>query len=577
MVVGEAQIAPLVRAQLEEILGNPTERARLLGSSMFGAEQADQLEKHEAQLQGLLADESLAHILTGPTWLSGASVVNGTITAPKISVNTLEAVQTSTGTLNVTGNITAAASFPATGARIVLNASALVGYNATPAEVFKLNVDGSGFIGIGGTQMSWNTAGVLTMPAAAIGSLTIADVGSGNFGGTYQSSASGARIAISSSGLLGYNSGGTNTFDLSASDGSLTMTGVFALRNATSGARVEISNVGLRGFNSGGTQTFGISSSDGSGFVGTGSTLTWNSSGTVSINGSVIVNGSVTANKLTVSNLAAISADLGTITAGTINASVITVTNLSFANIQQAGALGADQTLGTNDITVNSTGRINFGSGDYLANDLLHFEVGSGDGAKIEMRNGSGLIASMRGSSSATTADINLRAQNSGNTEYAVVRASYSGGSPAARMVVVDTAESSLSLTAGVQTTVLDGDIALLMWEVSSVHWAQFAGRIYPGSGATQQSNAYIAYNTTGDDKLQLVNGSYTAYLDAASRFVAPANIFPGNQENRYFGDNGTHLGFSGLTLEGTAGALVGYYTFVINGTARKIPYYATS
>ncbi|MEY4761913.1 MAG: hypothetical protein RLZZ200_1769, partial [Pseudomonadota bacterium] len=79
------------------------------GGVPFTPERADLLDSLDAQVNSMLQDRSLGRILNGPLWLSGASVVDGTINADKLVVNTLESITTNTGTLNVTGNITAAA------------------------------------------------------------------------------------------------------------------------------------------------------------------------------------------------------------------------------------------------------------------------------------------------------------------------------------------------------------------------------------------------------------------------------------------------------------------------------------
>ena len=416
-----SELAELVREQVEDVL-------RSRGGLPFLPEDQERLEKLDAQLQGMLQDRSLGRIMGGPLWLSGASVLNGTVTAEKLVVNTLEAITTNTGTLNVTGSFTAAASYPAlTGARVVISSAGVKGYNASDAQTFNLLVDGSGFIGIGTSKVSWNTSGVVTVPAAAISSLTIADVGSGTFNNNFDAGTGRVRagtalqrVEIKSAGLAAYNTGGTQTFLLSASDGSLTHTGVHTIRNAASGARVELSNVGLRGYNSSGIQTFGLSTSDGSGFLGvSGGGFSWNSSGTVVINGSLLVGSSVTADKLTVSSLSAISANLGTITAGTITGGTISAgtitTGTLAANRISGGTLGGSFNLGGANVTVNSTGVITNSDGDtWGPNGITLVSAGSfGDAIKWRV---SGVD---RGSIYATSTPSIVMATNGGGVVYA--------------------------------------------------------------------------------------------------------------------------------------------------------------
>ena len=117
----QEELSELVQQQVEDVL-----RAR--GSAPFTLDDSDRLERLDAQMNSMMQDRSKGRILNGPLWLSGASVVNGTVTADKLVVNTLEAVTANTGNLNVTGNITVAAAYPAlTGARIRINATEIAG------------------------------------------------------------------------------------------------------------------------------------------------------------------------------------------------------------------------------------------------------------------------------------------------------------------------------------------------------------------------------------------------------------------------------------------------------------------
>lgn len=366
MTVDTAELNTLVRQQISAILGDPIARSALIGTSAFGPEQQDQLEKHESQIQSLLADSSIGRALNGPLWLSGASVVNGTITADKISVNTLEAVTTNTGTLNVTGTITAATAYPATGARVEINSTGLVGYSGAVTTTFKLNTDGSGEIGTGANKITWNTGGAVAIPAALITLLTIASVTSGNFGGTYASGSSNPKFQLSSTSLVAFDASGNETFKILASTGAVTATGSFTVQSATSGARVVLSNAGgIEGYNSGSTRTFFVNAASGAGQMGAGTnSMSWDSSGNVSIGGVALSSGKITASHLSVSTLSAISANLGTVTAGTINASLVTVSNLTATNIS-SGALGSGGSGinigGTNGLGIN--GNLTLGSG----------------------------------------------------------------------------------------------------------------------------------------------------------------------------------------------------------------------
>src|SRR5690606_21570082 len=87
--------------------------AILSGRASFTFEDRDRLDTLEAQVRGMLNDASFGRIMDGPLWMSGASIVNGSVTADKLTVNSLEAVTAATGTLNVTGALIAAAAYPA--------------------------------------------------------------------------------------------------------------------------------------------------------------------------------------------------------------------------------------------------------------------------------------------------------------------------------------------------------------------------------------------------------------------------------------------------------------------------------
>lgn len=389
------ELNALVQSQVDAIL-------RQRGGAAFTPDYADLIEKHDAQIQGMLADRSLGKIMNGPTWISGTSVVNGTITAPKISVSDLEAINTSTGSLNITGTMIAAASFPATGARVQISSAGLAAYNSGVTQTAKIGTDGSGFLGVGGTAITWNTSGVVTIPTAAISSLTIAAIGGGVLGGTYQTATTGAHINLSTTGIVAYNAtseiSANKTFELLASTGAMTATGSFTIQSASSGARVVIDNAGgIVGYNSGGTETFKVNAATGAGWLGgTGSGtngISWNSSGTVSIGGASFSGGKITASSLSISSLSAISANLGTITAGSIDASSVTISNLS-ASVITAGTIVADRisggtvggsfSLGSASVTVNSTGTITNSDGDtWGPNGITLVSAGSfGDAIK---------------------------------------------------------------------------------------------------------------------------------------------------------------------------------------------------
>src|SRR5690606_34342892 len=111
--------------------------------------------------------------------------------------------------------------------------------------------------------------GVWTVPQVFTQGLTISDVAGGRLGGTYYTSPNASdfpRMQISTAGIQAWNSGGTQTFNLNAATGNLTITGTFLLQSAASGSRVDIRNTGITWYN--GTQARAQILNDGSGFLG---------------------------------------------------------------------------------------------------------------------------------------------------------------------------------------------------------------------------------------------------------------------------------------------------------------------
>jgi len=325
---------------------------------------SDRLDTVEEQLNRLLGDPSIARSLGGPTWLSGVSIMDGTVNASKLSVNELEAITTNTGDLNATGTIKAAASYPSTGARVEISQAGLTGYSGGATTTFRLNNDGSGEIGSGANKITWTAGGVVSIPAALIQSLTIAQVGGGVINAQYRTSDVFPRIEIDVNGIRAKTSSST-TFDLAAATGNVSIIGTFSIKSATSGQRVEITNGGILGYNSSNVQTFMLNST-GSGQLGPpgSNNITWDGNG-VSIGGTSLSNGKITNQHMSVSQLSSIAADLGSITAGTIQSATVTSSTVSSSTITGSTINGGTIT-GTN---VSVTGQLTLGSGGQIVDN----------------------------------------------------------------------------------------------------------------------------------------------------------------------------------------------------------------
>jgi len=561
------EMAAAVRDQVDAILS-----AR--GGMKFGVEQADMLNSLDSQVNAILQDRSLGRIMNGPLWLSGTSVLNGTITAGKLEVTELSAVSASAVSFNLTGTLTAAASFPAAAARVTVNSSGLWGYSSAIATTFKLNVDGSGEIGTGANKIVWTTGGAVTVPVATIGSLTIAAVGGGIVGGSYQTATTGAHINFSSVGIEAYNAtseiAANRTFQLLASTGAMTATGSFTVQSAATGARVVISNAGgIEGFNSSNVSTF-LLNTTGAGRLGvSGSGLSWDAAGAVSVNGSLLVAtsvangalaGGITAGKLSVTTLAAITADMGTITAGTISASRVIAG--TFIN----GGTGT-VALGAADLSVASTGKIKFGTsgGDYLANDILHFEVGAFDEATIEIKNGSGeYIGQITGFGGTSASGVRMTGWNTVTAGGSDIQ-SQAGTTDGASGVVLGANKTTGALGAqysllanGAHSWIVDnGAVAMTLARTNRA--LTLFGYLYPGSGSGSQTTRYIAddgtYMTINGGDLSIASG-YRLNL------VSPTT-------------GGSASNWSSFTSTDIPDKAAGWFNMRIAGTLYRVPFYA--
>ncbi|MFC5611269.1 phage tail spike protein [Metabacillus niabensis] len=105
----------------------------------------------------------------------------------------------------------------------------------------------------------------------------------------------------------------------------------------------------------------------------------------------LIVDGAITADKINVSNLAAITANLGTVTAGSIDAAKVSITNLNASNIN-TGTLNAAR-IGSKTITAD---KISVSSLSALSADLGTVTAGTLKAVKLEAATGtfSGRISS---------------------------------------------------------------------------------------------------------------------------------------------------------------------------------------
>lgn len=106
--------------------------------------------------------------------ITAAQIAASTITADRMNVSTLSSITADFGSMT-SGTITGALiRTAASGARVELTtANGVRTINGSGQTTANLKPDGSGFIGLGGNVLTWDTAGVLTLPSGAISTGTI--------------------------------------------------------------------------------------------------------------------------------------------------------------------------------------------------------------------------------------------------------------------------------------------------------------------------------------------------------------------------------------------------------------------
>ena len=224
----------------------------------------------------------------------------------------------------------------------------------------------------------------------------------------------------------------------------------------------------------------------------------------VQIDGSLLINGTVDADAINVTNLAAISADLGSITAGSINASTVTISNLNASNIT-AGSLNADR-LSIDGVTLDTS-----------AGNLIIATGGVG-------------TTQVAGRAITNTA----RADMASNTNYST---------------------SFLSLASLTGQTYANGDLAEISWglrahpEASGAPYIAIRVLIYQGTTlkATQYFVGDAVYDTTNWAQIQQVLFSSTMQYaipadDSDWRFILQAATNTNGTFPRSFRAPGTYI-----------------------------------
>jgi len=467
---------------------------------------ADDVQRLQGWRKKMEADGSFGRIFNGPQWLDGVAIRDGVISGAKLKADLVisNTFRTNDPTTDPTGD------------RMELDSAGLRWYGTVSGTPNTKIVDfsPSGFeIGNGSNKISYvASTGVLTVPAAVITSLTIASVGSGILGGTYKTSNATARLELSTSGILAYNSSGTNTFNLAASSGDLTITGTFTIQSATSAARVEIKQSGIKIYDSGGTLRAQLLN-DGSGFIGSTSGLSssaavsWTTGGSSTINATSISTGSLNGGLLS-------GGSVGDSAIASIAANKITAGSGIIANLTVSSTL-----------TLGSGGKIIDADGCYWDQTGIVLTSADSFGDAIQWKVGGSQKGSIYASSSAFKAQY------------------ISGG-----LLSLDAFGASLTAPTG-EGFVISGAV-------------MSKGKFYPGySSSSFQSSYYIDAGTTIANGVGVGGGDFGIASGFTINLVSP-------------GTGGSANNWSSFTVANVPDKNAGYFKIRLAGTLYRVPFY---
>lgn len=315
----------------------------------------------------MMADGSLGRLLTGPQWLDGVAIRDGQISGSKLKA-----------TLVISNTfVTADTTVTPTADRMEMTSAGIKAYGtvAAVANTQTVSIGSTGDFTFGDAGHNPITyvasTGTLTVPAAVIGSLTIANVGAGIIGGLYKSSSANAHLELDTAGIRFYNTSAVKTIDMLASDGSITITGTFTAQSATSGARVELKDTGVKIYD--GTTLRAQMLATGAGFVGStdgtsgNAAMSWTTAGLATINASRITTGTLDAGSVTISSLT-----IGSIGTGVIGGAYSTAATNQHIKFSTSGIVAYKA---TSETTANETVRIDAATGDFTFGDNAHNQI----------------------------------------------------------------------------------------------------------------------------------------------------------------------------------------------------------
>lgn len=465
-------------------------------------------------VDGIISGEIMIPTSLGNRAVNRHHIKARTVSGDMMNVGNLEAVSAKTGDLTVNGDIEII-----TGGNIregiteysdVLNSGFWLGDDSgTP----KLRLGGPGsFITWDGTSLE--IEGDITAESGTIGGWDINatsithDTGAFGLGTTGSvriwfghSTPSSAPFQVSNTGAITATSGSIGGWDID---------GILGIRLG-SGSTERGMDAGSTAFYAGGTSgsaPFRVTTAGNviasdiditGGTITIGSNFSVNASGNITATGGTIGGLTVSSNQISVGSTLILNGSTGAFTA---TSATITGT-ISTSNITATGGTVGGLTIGASSLTVGSGENIYFGSGqdDYLGDDVVHFEVGTGQTAKIEFKNGSNPASEIAGSSGSNNSTVYLEGSGSSSRSsliYAIgsssdtttltwLSAQKSGGATGANYVMRASGSHDWNVDNGV--------IGMNLVRTNRALYT--GGRIYPGSGSGTQTSRYIYDNGT--------------------------------------------------------------------------------
>lgn len=241
---------------------------------------ADAVTANKIEAGAVVAGKIAANAVSAGTIAANAVVAGkiaaNAVTSNEITANAIDAKHTITGAV-----IRTSASNP----RVQLDSTNGVSlFNSGGTVTSRLRVDGSGYFGLvgGSPAISWNTAGVVTVPGALIATgIDAANITTGflNAGRIQAGSINASKLTVTTLSSI--------TADFGVMTSGLVIGAIIETNsNPNISGGIQLNTTSFNGWNTSGQKTLELNT-NGSGFIGLGSTnrLSWNASGVLTLAG----------------------------------------------------------------------------------------------------------------------------------------------------------------------------------------------------------------------------------------------------------------------------------------------------